>query len=268
VHIEHQPSPPGPESWALHIETSEFIRVHTVAITRRTRILTRRVATFTLVTALTLAATGCMGPRPLRGGRAVTTPNPPSGLAQTLLQGDNPSASSRQSQQIVRVRTYTLPASSQPSTFNLQPSTPCLVNLQPSTPWLVTDREETHAQTELGAAQKDTARDLAAKLSSLKPTVWVGLALFIFGLASLFWPPLKLIIGSVTTSVALVLGGIALIVLPTLIVGNEPLILAGVAVVVGLWFLAHRHGHLRGMLATSPLPAPRRITTARSNAKR
>jgi uncharacterized membrane protein YccC len=41
-------------------------------------------------------------------------------------------------------------------------------------------------------------------------------------------------------------GGVALMVLPSLVVGNELLILGGVAVVVGAWFLAHRHGQLRG----------------------
>ncbi len=43
----------------------------------------------------------------------------------------------------------------------------------------------------------------------------------------------------------MVAGGIALMVLPTLIVGNELLILGGVAVAVGGWFLAHRHGELK-----------------------
>ena len=113
----------------------------------------------------------------------------------------------------------------------------------------VVEREESHARTELGAAQKDTARELGARLSSLKGIVWVGVGLFVFGLASLVWPPLKLVIGSVTTSAALMLGGVALMVLPTLVVGNELLILGGVAVAVGGWFLAHRHGHLRGTVA-------------------
>ena len=40
----------------------------------------------------------------------------------------------------------------------------------------------------------------------------------------------------------------ALMVLPSLIVGNELLILAGVAAAVGLWFFAHRHGQLRGLV--------------------
>ena len=113
----------------------------------------------------------------------------------------------------------------------------------------VVEREETHARTELGAAQKDTARELGAKLSSLKSIVWVGVGLFVLGLASLVYPPLKVIIGSVTTSAALMLGGVALMVLPTLVVGNELLILGVVGVVVGAWFLAHRHGRLRGLVA-------------------
>ena len=126
-----------------------------------------------------------------------------------------------------------------------------LTNLQAvvvSAPMPVVEREETRAKTELGAAQKDTARELGAKLASLKGIVWVGVALFVFGLATLFYPPLKLVIGSVTTSVAITVGGLALMVLPTLIVGNELLILGGVGVAVGGWFLAHRHGRLQGFV--------------------
>jgi hypothetical protein len=112
----------------------------------------------------------------------------------------------------------------------------------------VVEREETRAKTELGAAQKDMARELGAKLSSLKGIVWVGVAMFLFGLASIFYPPLKLLIGSVTTSAAICVGGLALMILPTLVVGNELLILGGVGVVVGGWFLAHRHGKLQGFV--------------------
>jgi hypothetical protein len=37
-------------------------------------------------------------------------------------------------------------------------------------------------------------------------------------------------------------------VLPTLVVGNELLILLGVGAAVGVWFFAHRHGQLRGLV--------------------
>mgnify|MGYP000008363389 CR=1 FL=1 len=117
-----------------------------------------------------------------------------------------------------------------------------------SAPMAVTEHEETRAKTELGAAQKDTARELSAKLASLKGIVWAGVGVFLFGLATLFYPPLKFIIGSVTTSAAILVGGLALMVLPTLIVGNELLILAIVVMAVGGWFLAHRHGRLQGFV--------------------
>lgn len=64
----------------------------------------------------------------------------------------------------------------------------------------------------------------------------------------IFYPPLKVLIGSVTTSAAIAIGGLALMVLPTLIVGNELLILDGVVLAVGGWFLAHRHGRLQGFV--------------------
>jgi hypothetical protein len=238
--------------------------------------------------ALALLATGCVGPRPLKGGRAVMTRKPAGVIEQTLVQGENPSQATKQDQESIKVRTYTLPAGSrveqssasalydpqyerndllslslspskgervpkagegarQPSTLNPQPSTAFVL----SAPMPVVEREETRARTELGAAQKDTARELGAKLSSLKGIVWVGVGLFVFGLASLVWPPLKAVIGSVTTSAALMLGGVALMVLPTLVVGNELLILGGVGLAVGAWFLAHRHGQLRGMVTAS-----------------
>ena len=243
---------------------------------------------------LSLAVTGCVGPRPLKGGKAVTMRGPGGSVQQTLVQGENPSQASKQDQETVKVRTYTVPAGSRidqppmwegerprepkllrptaefsaredacpprhpPSTLNSQPSTTC----EPSTtfvissPMPVIEREETHARTELGAAQKDTARELGAKLSSLKGIVWVGVGLFVFGLASLVYPPLKVIIGSVTTSAALMLGGVALMVLPSLIVGNELLILGGVGLCVGGWFLAHRHGQLRGIVAATAADRP------------
>ena len=174
---------------------------------------------------------------PLKGGRATTA----GAVGQSLVQSDNPAQTSRQDQETVKTRSYTVPAGSR-----LESTSNQVVLV--SAPMPVVEREETRAKTELGAAQKDTAREIGAKLASLKGLVWVGVVMFLFGLASLFYPPLKLIIGSVTTSAAITAGGLALMVLPTLVVGNELLILGGVAAAVGLWFLAHRHGQLRGLV--------------------
>ena len=183
---------------------------------------------------------GC-ATQPLKGGKATT--RRPGSIEQTLMQSDNPSQASRQDQETVRTRSYTVPVGSRLESVATNGATVVV-----SAPMPVVEREETRAKTELGAAQKDTARELGAKLASLKGIVWVGVAMFVFGLASIFYPPLKLLIGSVTTSAAITIGGLALMVLPTLIVGNELLILGGVVVAVGGWFLAHRHGQLRGLV--------------------
>jgi hypothetical protein len=202
-----------------------------------------------------LVVSGCVS-RPLRGGRAVTSPRPAGGVEQTIVQGENAAQVTKQDQETVRVRSYTLPAGSRIEEARVERSADAapVTNVQAvivSAPMPVQEREETRAKTELGAAQKDTAREVGAKLASLKGIVWVGLGLFLFGLATLFYPPLKLIIGSVTTSAAMVLGGVALMVLPSLIVGNELLILGAVGLAVGGWFLAHRHGQLRGTVESS-----------------
>ena len=198
--------------------------------------------------------TGC-GTAPLKGGKATTINKPAGVIEQTVIQSENPAQVSKQTQETVKTKTYTVPAGSSMVETHVAPSPVAgaapLTNataLVLSAPMAVVEHDETHAATELGAAQKDTARELSAKLASLKGIVWVGVALFLFGLASIFYAPLKLIIGSVTTSVAILVGGIALMVLPSLIVGNELLILGGVGAAVGVWFFAHRHGQLRGLV--------------------
>lgn len=104
-------------------------------------------------------------------------------------------------------------------------------------------------ETRIGAAQKDTAREIGAKLGALKGVVWVGVLVFLFGAASFVYPPLKIIVGgSVTTSAVIAGSGLAMIVLPTLLVGHELLILAVAAGAAGLWFFAHRHGGVQAEL--------------------
>ncbi len=198
-----------------------------------------------------LALAGCTI-APLKGGRATTLSKSAQGIEQTVVQSDNPAAVSKQVQETVRTKAYTVPAGSRLVETRIvteggAPVTNSQVLLI-SAPMALTEHETTRATTELGAAQKDTARELSAKLASLKGIVWVGVVVFLFGLATMFYPPLKAIIGSITTSVAITVGGLALIVLPTVIVGNELLIMGGVAAAVGLWFLAHRHGQLRGQV--------------------
>lgn len=201
-----------------------------------------------------LFSSGCVT-GPLKGGKATTTGKPAGVIEQTVVQGDNPAQVSRQDQETVKTRSYTVPAGSRLMSASNQV-------VVVSAPMPVVEHEETRAKTELGAAQKDTARELGAKLASLKGIVWVGVALFLFGLATLFYPPLQALIGSLTTSAAIIAGGLALMVLPSLIVGNELLILGGVGAAVGVWFLAHRHGQLRGLVDSVKVSSENLLTNA------
>ncbi len=202
----------------------------------------------------TVLLSGC-AIAPLKGGKASTS-QAAGRIEQNVVQSENPAAVSKQNQETVRTKSYTVPAGSRMVETHVTSETggALVTNAQSfllSAPMPITEHEETRAKSELGAAQKDTARELSAKLASLKGIVWVGVLVFLFGLATLFYPQLKLLVGSVTTSAAITVGGLALIVLPTLIVGNELLIMGGVAAAVGLWFLAHRHGQLRGLVNAS-----------------
>ena len=110
-----------------------------------------------------LALAGCTSMAPLKGGKATTLSKPTQGIEQTVVQSDNPAQVSRQDQKTVRTRSYTVPTGSRIESGGTN-GTAVLV----SAPMPVVEHEEARAKTELGAAQKDTARELGAKLASLK----------------------------------------------------------------------------------------------------
>jgi hypothetical protein len=49
--------------------------------------------------------TGCAGPRPPKGGKAVITRTPTGVIEQTLVQGENASQATKQDQESIKVRT-------------------------------------------------------------------------------------------------------------------------------------------------------------------
>jgi hypothetical protein len=229
--------------------------------------------TLLLCTALAFIV-GCASTRPLRPGTATIKSAAPSTGAQfasELKQPENPVQSAAQNFERTTETTLPLPAGTKVEERTItrdecKPTAPPVVVekvITITTPTIQTTRTVEKAGTTIGAAQKDTARELGAKLASLKGIVWVGVVMFLFGLATLAYPPLRVIIGSVTTSVAIIIGGIALMILPTLIVGNELLILGGVAVAVGGWFLAHRHGQLKGLVDANRNGIDDRLETSR-----
>lgn len=178
--------------------------------------------------AIVACAVGCAF-APLRPG---TSSISPQGI--TFKQSENPA---QQSTQVYEKSTVIEPAGK-------LPDDPQVV----SRPLKTTTTER--VSTTLGASQKDTGREIAAKLSSLKGVVWVGVLVFLFGAASAFYPPLKIIVGSTTTSAVACVAGLALIVLPSLIVGNEVLMISVAIGAVLLYFFAHRHASIHAELKT------------------
>jgi len=170
----------------------------------------------TVISSLLLALVVGCGVTPLKPGKAGFTA--PSGMVGSVQQPENPQGTTKQ----LYKRVVEEPGNRKVS-------------------------EE--VETILGPAQKDVARELGAKLGALKGVVWVGLLVFLFGAVSFVYPPLKAIVGgSVTTSAVISAAGLAMIVLPTLIVGNELLILAVAMGAAALYWFSHRHGRLQGFV--------------------
>ena len=89
----------------------------------------------------------------------------------------------------------------------------------------------------------------AVRRASEAPTPGHWIAVALFGVASMTYPPLRLIIGSVTTSAWCIGAGAAMVFLPLVIVGHEILIVGVSCGVAAIWFLAHRQGQLNGQLS-------------------
>lgn len=121
-----------------------------------------------------------------------------------------------------------------------------IITLSSNTSYRTVDKVSSVA----GSAQKNTLGDTIAKLKSLAWLTYLGAALIIFGIVSAVYPPVKLLVNSLTTSLLLIVAGVAFIALPTLLVGHELAILLVGGGVVVVWYLAHKHGSISAELKT------------------
>lgn len=195
-----------------------------------------------LLAVLAVIDTGCISAR-IRPGRTQASTGD---AAASAVQSQDPNAPTTQQIETDTSTTQVLPAGSVVETGGPTNLSRTILS-QASTESSMTHKLIT---TSVGASQKNTAQDIAAKLASIRWLQWVGVILVLFGGASLFYPPLKAIINSVTTSVWCISAGGAMIFLPLIIVGHEMLILGVGGGVILLWFLAHRHGSVTAELST------------------
>lgn len=200
--------------------------------------------TFFYTMALVCLLSGCALSRQ-RGGHSNVRSG---GLSATMKQSQNPKDPSAQTAQLEKTVEVELPAGS--IVEHLNDAGKVVSRDIIAVPTVQRSVEKNTVTTKIGGAQKDIVGETAAKLKSMSMILWVGIVLFVFGLASVAYPPLKLIVGSVTTSVLCMIGGAGLMILPVLIVGHELLILCVTGGAVALWFFAHRHGGLRAEATT------------------
>jgi len=172
--------------------------------------------------------------RPSSGSRKASAALPADGMR--LEQGDNPATPASQSFENSREDTLIFAA---PTTITEVVKSPSGGEITrkievPAGSQRVSRDLAKGGQT-LGAAQKDTSRELAAKLASYSKLQWVGVGLMVFGVAGLFYAPLRIILGGGKQfPVGIGALGALLTVAPMLIAGNEGVILGGAVLLAGI----------------------------------
>lgn len=192
---------------------------------------------------------GC-GVTPQRGGKShVSVAVPRAGtiaegqtvVSSDLQQPENPKDSSQQETRITEESEMPIPAG---SVIKQATGSNTFMEFTIAGPANLRTKRSVDSGTRIGAAQKDTARELAAKLSSMRPVQVLG-ALLVLASLAMFHPAVATVVASKT--VQWVCGGVGLMLLfaPVVVVDMAPMIQAvlvfgGIAVVV-VWFLAGRN---------------------------
>jgi hypothetical protein len=166
--------------------------------------------------------------RPLKGGLAKieSVGNLAAEVDLTLEPPDNPSTPSSQTVQDNREEKYVFPQATERVTeTKLADGTVTKVTeVIPAGSVKVFTKARTTNQ-QIGAAQKDTSREISAKLASFQPVQYVGIALLLVA-AAMFHPVVRVAIsGGKEIQMATAAVGLTLVFGPTLFVGNEKIIL-------------------------------------------
>lgn len=219
---------------------------------------------FTLVVLLIVAAclfSGCVSSRPQRGGTSTTSLGGTAGPTVLTNQApENPQTPSTTTVEKTTTRTYEIPPKTEgtaigpvtssdrqgfPRREHLETAPSQDVGLrdapvaaQSPAPRVVTETVVERATTQTGAAQKDTTRELTARLANTRGVLWVGVLLLIGGPiigAKMGWFTNGLIAGGV---------GLLLVILSTVLPGNEAWFgLGGLCLIPLVAFVYYRAHH-------------------------
>jgi hypothetical protein len=189
--------------------------------------------------------------RPLKPGTTGVTTSA-NGMHAELKQPENPAQTSAQDIEETVSEKIVIPPGARVAIPRTQSQTNGTSTnaAAPSTDyanWFLADKPVTierttkrSAGTKIGAAQKDTARELQAKLASVRWISWVGIVFVAAGIFSFTqWGAVMML--PVRAKFGLIIAGGVLVFAPMVIAGNEALI---ICIVVGCgiaWFLYEKY---------------------------
>lgn len=200
---------------------------------------------------LWLLATGCSAVKPLKPGTARITLSQ-AGVTNRyeLTQSENPAHASSQNSE--RVQRMELPLAAGSVVQTVTPGLPISAsaltnpaaypaNVTLAAPAVMKIETIERTGTVLGAAQKDTSRELSARFAAMRPVQWAGVLLILGAVALAYfgwWTPAGI------ASAA----GMGMIVLAQVLPGHEWLILAGGVAVAALGVLVVFYAYNSGRL--------------------
>lgn len=203
-----------------------------------------------------LILTGCgTGVRPQRGGESkVTLAGIPPTVA-TITQPENPGAAS--SQQVHRDETRQNVVSIPTVRVTETPQTDGTVVrvTEQFAPQVLTSTVKEHTATTLGAAQKDEAREIGAKLASFRFVQYAGIAVLLLGAFGYAHPVGRALIGGKDTALIVGLVGVGMVAGPFILVQYANYLWLLLLVAAAYWFLSrmkYQHGQLDALKEKAP----------------
>jgi hypothetical protein len=116
----------------------------------------------------------------------------------------------------------------------------------------ITTKHSERSLSSIGASQKDEVGAMVASLHSAKVFTVIGIIAFLGGVFLAFYPPAATLLGGITPGLALAGSGLALAVLPFIVIGHpvlfSVLVVTAIAAGLGIWFV-HTHGGITAELA-------------------
>ena len=201
-----------------------------------------------LLAIIALAVGGCATFKPLAGGgTGATLGGLMAPTSATLKQPQNPETASTQVIKRTESRTYGKAPSPRRAPQSYAPSVLPQVEANPA-PEVITETVTEEVTSTVGASQKDTSREIAAKMASMRPVQMFGVLLLVVA-AAMFHPIVKGFVGAgKDMQMWVAVAGLVCVFGPQLLAGNERMLLIGAMLGLAGLYLSTRLSYKNGLL--------------------